>query len=83
MYAFKNHIHVCSIEKYLTTNYSGVANIFEQECIFIPNDQRPIFVKLEYVGWVEKILELNCRVLNTIVFFVIGSMQLLFNNLCW
>ncbi len=31
------------------------------------NDQRPIFAKLEYVGWVEETFELNYRVLNTIV----------------
>ncbi len=31
------------------------------------DDQRPIFAKLEYVGWVEEILELNYGVLNIIV----------------
>jgi hypothetical protein len=53
----------------LTTNDNGVVDIFEQECISRPNDHKPIFVKLEYVRWVDKILELNCSVLNIVVIF--------------
>jgi hypothetical protein len=34
-----------------------------------PNDQQHVVAKLEYVGWIEKILQLNYEVLNTIVFF--------------
>jgi hypothetical protein len=39
----------------------------ERECRLGPNDQKPILAKLEYVGWVEEILELNYGVLNTMV----------------
>jgi hypothetical protein len=34
-----------------------------------PNEQQPVVAKLEYVGRIEEILELNYGVLNTIVFF--------------
>jgi hypothetical protein len=40
---------------------------FEQKCILGPNDQRPILAKLEYVGQVEEILELNYGVFNIVV----------------
>jgi hypothetical protein len=40
---------------------------FEQECVLGSNDQRPILAKLEYVGWVEEILELNYGVFNIVV----------------
>ncbi len=53
--AFGNHICVWSAEEHLTTHDNGVVAILEQECISRPNDQRPIFVKLEYVRWVEEI----------------------------
>jgi len=69
MYALKNHIHVCSAKKHLTTNDNCVVDIFEHECISRPNDLKPIFVKLEYVRWVDKILELNSSVLNIVVLF--------------
>jgi hypothetical protein len=62
-----NHICVLSAEKHLTTSDCGVATTFEQECILGWNDQRPILAKLEYVGWAEKIFELNYGVLNTVV----------------
>ncbi len=67
MYAFGNHIHVAIIEKYLTTHDNGVVATFEQACVSWPNDQRLIITKLEYVGWVEKILELNYGVLNIVI----------------
>ncbi len=40
---------------------------FEHECVLGPNDQCPILVKLEPVGWVEKILTLNDGLLNIVV----------------
>jgi hypothetical protein len=46
-----------------------IFSTFEQECVSGPNDQQPILAKLEYVGWIEEILELNYGVLNTIIFF--------------
>ncbi len=51
----------------MTTFDSGAATTFEQECRARPNGQKPILAKLEYVGWVEKILELNYGVLKTMV----------------
>jgi hypothetical protein len=69
MYAFGNHLSVSSGEKHLTTRDNGIASMFEQECVSGPNDQRPILVKLEYENWIEKILELNYGVFNTIIFF--------------
>lgn len=32
---------------------------FEQECLLGHNDKNPMLAKLKYMGWVEKILELN------------------------
>ncbi len=48
---------------------NGVAIIFEQKCVFRPNDQRLAFAKLKYFRWVEEILELNYGVLSIVVFF--------------
>jgi hypothetical protein len=69
MYAFGNHFKVANIEEHLTTNDSGVATVFEHECILVPNDENPIFAKLEYIGQVEEILELNYGVLKMVVLF--------------
>jgi hypothetical protein len=38
MYAFGNHLHVLNGEKHLTTRDSGIATMFEQECVLGPND---------------------------------------------
>ncbi len=51
----------------MTTCDRGVMTRFEHECVLGPNDQCPIFVKLEYVGWVEEILAINYGVLNIVV----------------
>jgi hypothetical protein len=67
MFVFGNHICVSNVEKHLTTFDSGVATTFEWECRLGPNDWRLILAKLEYVGWVEEILELNYGVLKTMV----------------
>ncbi len=67
VYVYGNHIHVISVEEHLTISDYGVMATFEQECVSSPNDQRSVLAKLEYVGWVEEILELNYGVLNTIV----------------
>jgi hypothetical protein len=67
MYAFGNCIHVSSAEKHLTTCDNGVATTFDQICILRQNDTRFIITNLEYVGWVEGILELNYRVLKIVV----------------
>jgi hypothetical protein len=57
------------LKKHLTTSDSGIVATFEQKCVSGPNDQQPIVIKLEYVGWIEDILELNYGVLNIVVFF--------------
>jgi hypothetical protein len=67
MYAFGNHIHVAGVEQHLTTCDNGVVATFEQSYVSRLNDQKPVFTKLEYVGWVEEILELNYGVLNIVV----------------
>jgi len=67
MWAFGNHICLSSVEEHLTTCDSCVAITFEHECVLGLNDERPIFAKLEYVGWVENILDFNCGVLNVVV----------------
>jgi hypothetical protein len=69
MYVFRNHLRVSNEEEHLTTNDNGIAVTFEQECVLGAKDQRPIIAKLEYVSWVEEILELNYGVFNTIMFF--------------
>jgi hypothetical protein len=67
MWAFGNHIWVSSVEEHLTMHDSGVTTIFEQECVLGPNYHRLMVAKLEYVGWVEEILELRYMVLNLVV----------------
>jgi hypothetical protein len=67
MYVYGNHICVSSVKEHFKTSDCGIAKAFEQECISSWNDQRPILAKLEYVGQVEEILELNYMVFNTIV----------------
>jgi hypothetical protein len=67
MYAFGNHIHVVSAKEHLTTHDNGVVATFEQAFVSRPNDQRPFIAKLDYVRWVEEILELNYGVLNIVV----------------
>ncbi len=61
MYAYGNHIRVVSVKEHLTTYVSGIVATFEQTCVLRLNE------KLEYVGWVEKILELNYGILNIVV----------------
>jgi hypothetical protein len=69
MYAFGNHLYVSSGEEHSITRDSSIVATFEEECVLAPNYQQPILVKLEYVGWIKEILELNYGVFNTIVFF--------------
>lgn len=69
MQNFGNHFKVASAKKHLITNDNGVATIFQQECVLRPIDENPIFAKLEYIGWVEEILELNYMVLKLVVLF--------------
>ena len=48
-----------SAERNLTIVDCGVAATFEQECRSGPQDQNTIMAQVEYVGWVEEILELD------------------------
>jgi hypothetical protein len=68
MWVFGNHIHVSSAKKHLRTCDNGVVITFEQKCVSIPNDYKLVLAKLEYVRWVEEILNLNYKVLNIVVF---------------
>ncbi len=67
MHAYGNHIRAASVKEHLTISDYGIMATFEEEYILGPNDQIPILAKLEYVGWVKEILELNYGVLNTII----------------
>jgi len=59
MYAFGNHLQVASVKKQLSIVNSRVIGTFEQECPSHSNDPNPIMVSIEYVGWIEEILELD------------------------
>ena len=59
MYAYGNHIRVKSAETNLVTMDSGVAAVFGTTCRSSVNDRNPIEAEVEYVGYVEEILELN------------------------
>jgi len=67
MYVYGNLICVSTNVKVHLLSYCGVATTFEQECILVSNDQRPILAKLECVGWAREILELNYKVFNIVV----------------
>ncbi len=64
MYAYGNHICVASAKEHLIISDCSVVATFEQKNILGPNDQIPVLAKLECVGQVEKILELNYGVFN-------------------
>jgi hypothetical protein len=68
MHVFDNHICVSSAkcQKHLTFD-NGVVTTFDHDCRSMPNVQWPILAKLEYVGWVEEILELNYGILKIVV----------------
>jgi hypothetical protein len=59
MYAFGNHLLVESAEHHLAIANLGVIATFEQECCSHSNDRNPVVVLIEYVGWIEEILELD------------------------
>jgi hypothetical protein len=59
MFAYGNHIRVRSAETHLVTMDSGVAAVFGTTCRSSVNDKNPVNVDVEYVGYVEEILELN------------------------
>jgi hypothetical protein len=58
-YAYGNHIRVKSVETNLVIMDSGVAAVFGTTCRSNVNDKNPIEAEVEYVGYVEEILELN------------------------
>jgi hypothetical protein len=68
MYTFGNHFQVASAKSHLSIQDLGVATTFEQECHSHLGDQNPMMALLEYVGWIEKILELDYDMFQTIVF---------------
>ena len=68
MWAYGNHFRVKSAERNLTTIDCGVVATFEQECRSGPQDQNTIMAQVEYVGWVEEILELDYGRFQVIVF---------------
>jgi hypothetical protein len=58
-YAYGNHIRVKSVETNLLSMDSRVAAVFGTTCRSNVNDRNPIEADVEYVGYVEEILELN------------------------
>ncbi len=67
MWAFGNHLRFANAKHHLLTTNFGVAITFEQECCSCSNDRDPVLASLEYVGWIEEILELDYGRFQTIV----------------
>ncbi len=67
MYAFGNHLWVKTAKWHLSTLDSRVVAMFEQECCSHSSDRNPIIASLEYVGWIEEILELDFGGFQTIM----------------
>ena len=61
MYAFKNHYRVLSTKRSLKTTDNGVAATFKQVCRNGIRNANQVNADVEYVGHIEKILELNYR----------------------
>ena len=61
MYAFGNHYRVLSAERSLKTTDSRVATRFKQVCRSGIRDANQVNADVEYVGYIEEILELNYR----------------------
>jgi hypothetical protein len=72
MYAFGSHLRVASVECYLSCSDLGMVVIFEQECHSHSNDRNPVVASQVYVGWIEKILKLDCRRFKTIKYFFVN-----------
>ncbi len=69
MWVFSNHIRVLGAREHLIMHDNGVTTIFEHECVSRLNYHRLVVAKLECVGWVEEILELNFWVLSLVILF--------------
>jgi hypothetical protein len=69
MYAFKNHLWVCSAEEHLTTSGNHIIATFVFKCVLGPNGSRPIVAKLEHEICIKKKIESNFEALNIVVFF--------------
>jgi cytochrome c len=69
MYAYGHHIRVKNVETNLVTMDSRVASTFTTMCKSSGQDSSPIKAYLEYVGWVEEILELDYGTTCVIVLF--------------
>jgi hypothetical protein len=69
MYAYGNHIRVKNVETNLVTMDSGVVATFTTMCKSSGQDSSPIKANLEYVGWVEKILELDYGTCVIVLFY--------------
>lgn len=78
MYAFGSHLRVASVECYLSCSDSRMAIIFEQKCHSHSNDWNMVVASQVYVGWIEKILKLDCGWFQTIKYlFVIKWWQIM------
>ena len=68
MWAFGNHLRVRSVETQLSTCDSGVAVTFLRPCRSGMRDRNPVLARIEYVGNVEEILEVNYEGLFVTIF---------------
>jgi hypothetical protein len=53
------HLRVCSVEYDKNTSDSSVAATFLQPRRGTENEVEPILIPVEYIGWIEEILELD------------------------
>jgi hypothetical protein len=59
MYASGYHYRVKSVEEGFITCDSSVAATYSRLCILRPHDCNPVIAKLEYIGHIEEILQLD------------------------
>jgi hypothetical protein len=69
MWAFENHVRMASAKNHLLIVDFGVAATFEQECCSHSKSWNQMLAFIEYVGWIEKIFELDYGRFQTIVLF--------------
>jgi hypothetical protein len=69
IYAYGNHIRVRSVESNMNTCDSGVATTFLQACRASNNSRNVRTSNLEYIGWVEEIIGIDCGEFELIVLY--------------
>ena len=72
IYAYGNHFRMRSAKTNLSTIDCGVAATSNQECHLGPRDRNTMRALVEYVGWIEEILEIVFVNSRQWCFYVIG-----------